>query len=63
VLGLRDVLDEPNAVRAELQPGLFERIAELYDRGFLQRLTIRSPSAAMVDRMRRAGGPTGSAGA
>jgi predicted glycosyltransferase len=32
VLGLRDVLDEPGAVRAELQRGLFERIAELYDR-------------------------------
>jgi predicted glycosyltransferase len=33
VLGLRDVLDEPAAVRAELsEHGLFERIAEYYDR-------------------------------
>jgi predicted glycosyltransferase len=33
VLGLRDVLDEPEVVRAELaERGLFERIAEHYDR-------------------------------
>jgi predicted glycosyltransferase len=33
VLGLRDVLDEPDVVRAELaERGLFERIAEHYDR-------------------------------
>jgi predicted glycosyltransferase len=33
VLGLRDVLDDPNAVRAELaEHGLFERIAEHYER-------------------------------
>jgi predicted glycosyltransferase len=33
VLGLRDVLDEPGTVRAELSArGLFERIAEYYDR-------------------------------
>jgi predicted glycosyltransferase len=32
VLGLRDVLDDPNSVRTELEHGLFERIADYYDR-------------------------------